>query len=84
MKKFVIAAVVAAFALPAAASEIEAQCEAYVAENGGDPSGCPCLADAAAANPSLAAALMKIETPADFDAASDATKAAIAACFPGA
>ncbi|MBB5517628.1 hypothetical protein [Amphiplicatus metriothermophilus] len=74
----------AAGVAPAFANEIAAQCEAYVAEHGGDSSGCPCLGEAAANDPALAAAISAIETPEDLDAADAATKEAIAACFPDA
>ncbi|MCB2112203.1 MAG: hypothetical protein R3C42_02040 [Parvularculaceae bacterium] len=66
----------------AAANEIADDCRAYVAENGGDASGCDCLGEAADADADLAAALSEIETPDDLEAADDATKEAIAACFP--
>lgn len=78
---------VAAFAIAsltaaAAANDVADQCRAYVAENGGDDSGCGCLGEAAAADAALADAISAIETPADLEAADDATKSAIAACFP--
>jgi len=73
---------VAGLVAPAAANETADQCRAYVAENGGDDSGCECLGAAAAADASLAAAISKIETPADLEAADQSTKEAIAACFP--
>jgi hypothetical protein len=73
---------VAGLVTPAAANETADQCRAYVAENGGDDSGCECLGAAAAAEPALGAAISKIETPADLEAADQSTKDAIAACFP--
>lgn len=76
--------VVAFVATPASANQSADQCRAYISENGGDPSGCDCLGDAAAADQTLADALSAIESPEDLDAASDDTKAAIAACFPSA
>lgn len=83
MKKLIVAAIVgAAFAAPAFANEVAEQCEAYIAENGGDASGCSCLGDAADADPSLADAIMAIATPADLEAADETTKEAIRACFP--
>jgi hypothetical protein len=87
MKTYALAA---AFALGLsgaafAKSEMESQCEAYVMEHGsGDTSGCSCLAAKASADPALDAALRLIETPGDLEAADDATKEKIAACFPGA
>lgn len=83
MKKLIVAVIAgAAFASPAFANEVAEQCEAYVAENGGDASGCACLGEAAEADASLAESIMAIATPADLDAADDATKEAIRACFP--
>ncbi|HNR78376.1 MAG TPA: hypothetical protein PKM48_14680 [Parvularculaceae bacterium] len=65
-----------------AANETADACRAYVAENGGDDTGCDCLGAAAEDDADLADALAAIETPDDLDAADDATKEAIAACFP--
>jgi hypothetical protein len=69
---------------PAYANETADACRGYVAENGGDASGCDCLGDAAASDATLADALAAIATPDDLDAADEATKAAIAACYPDA
>ena len=83
MKKLITALAVAGFALaPAFASELEAHCEAYVSENGGDPSGCSCLAETADAD--ATAELLAVASQADVDALSDDAKSAIAACFPDA
>lgn len=82
MKKLIVLAAVAALAGPALANPTADNCKAYVAQNGGDASGCDCLGAAADKNPSLAAALAKIASPADLEAADDATKDAIRACFP--
>ncbi|MEM9170582.1 MAG: hypothetical protein AAGC56_13135, partial [Pseudomonadota bacterium] len=80
--------IAALFALPVAAGtalasptaeEITAYCEAYAAENGTDASGCGCLGEAAAEDATLAEAIMAIASPADFEAADDATKAAVGA-----
>lgn len=68
----------------ALANESADQCRAYIQQNGGDDSGCDCLGAAADKDKTLAEALKKIATPADLDAADDATKAAIGACFPNA
>ena len=84
MKKILAAAFLAAFISPAFANDAEDGCRAYVAENGGDASGCSCLGEAADADPALADALAAIQEPADLEAADDATKEAIAACFPDA
>lgn len=82
MKLQLALALVAAGPLsPAFANETADHCRAYVAANGGDASGCDCLGKAAANDPALAAALAAIKTPADLDAADDATKAAIGACY---
>lgn len=68
------------------ANETAEACRAYMAANNpdADASGCDCLGEAAAENPELAAAVAAISTPADVEAADDATKAAIGACFPAA
>lgn len=73
-----------AFVGAAAANEIEDQCTAYAVEYDGDASGCACLGQAAESDDALAAAIALIETPEDVEAADDATKAAIAACWPSA
>ncbi len=83
MKKLIVAAIAgAAIAAPAYANEIAEQCEAYIAENGGDASGCACLGEAADGDAALAEAVLAISTPEDLDAADEATKEAIRACFP--
>lgn len=84
MKTVLIGALMAsaAFAAPAFANETEEGCKAYAEATGGDASGCGCLGEAADKDPALAAALAAITTPEELEAASDETKAAIAACFP--
>ncbi|MEZ5920884.1 MAG: hypothetical protein R3C60_05975 [Parvularculaceae bacterium] len=83
MKTAAVATIIALFAgAPAFANETADNCRAYVAENGGDDSGCACLGDAASDNSALADALAAIKTPDDLEATDDDTKAAIAACFP--
>lgn len=83
MKRFLVAALfVAGLITPASANDTADQCRAYVAQNGGDDSGCECLGAAADADALLAASISKIETPADLEATDQATKDAIAACFP--
>ncbi|MEL7488015.1 MAG: hypothetical protein AAGJ87_12460 [Pseudomonadota bacterium] len=83
MKRFAIAAVVSAsVASPAFAADVEEACKAYAAANDGDPSGCACLANKAAADASLAEAILAIKEPADLEAADEATLAAIGACYP--
>lgn len=85
MLKYLTAAFAFAMLIdPASANETADSCRAYVAENGGDASGCDCLGDAAAADADLAAALAAIEAPADLEAADQSTKDKIAACFPNA
>lgn len=85
MKKLMIAAIAATFiAAPAMANEAADGCREYVANNGGDDSGCDCLGDAADADAALADALLAIATPEDLEAADETTKEAIAACFPDA
>lgn len=81
MKKLIITVIVAGFAMaPAIASELEDYCLDYTAANAGDPSGCSCLADSA--DDSMAEELMSVESDADIEALSDASKEAIAACWP--
>ena len=83
MKKFILAAALAAFAAPALASDdVEGHCAAYIAANGGDSSGCGCLGEAAADDAALAEAILAIATPEDLAASDEATKEAIRACFP--
>lgn len=83
MLKILSAAALSAFFIAtASANDTADHCRAYVAENGGDASGCDCLGEAAAGDSALADALSEIESPADLEAADDSTKAAIAACFP--
>lgn len=84
LKPILAAALVLSSAAPAFANETAEACKSYVEENGGDASGCDCLGEAAASDADLAAALAAIEAPEDLEAADDATKAAIAACFPNA
>ncbi|MFN0022523.1 MAG: hypothetical protein ACKVS5_01330 [Parvularculaceae bacterium] len=84
MKPILVAALLTAVAAPAYANETADACRSYVEENGGDASGCDCLGAAAAEDADLAAALADITSPAALEAADDATKAAIAACFPDA
>ncbi len=81
MKKMIIAfAALGALTAPGYASDLQAHCEAYVAENGGDASGCACLADTADSD--AASELMAVASEADIEALSDSAKEAIAACFP--
>ncbi len=82
MKVLSAAAIAIAMAAPANANETADQCRAYVAENGGDDSGCDCLGDAAASDADFAAAIAEIQSPADLEAADQSTKEKIAACFP--
>lgn len=83
MKKTTIARFAAAMlASPAFASELQEHCEAYSAENGGDASGCACLAETADAD--ATAELLAVAGPEDVEALSDNAKSAIAACFPDA
>lgn len=84
LKPILAAALLVAAASPAFANETAEACKSYVEQNGGDPSGCDCLGEAAAGDADLAAALAEIETPEDLEAADEATKAAIAACYPDA
>lgn len=81
MKKFIAVLCVAGFAAsPAFADDLEAYCESYAAESGGDASGCACLAEAADAD--MTAELMEVSSDADIEGLSDAAKEAIASCWP--
>jgi hypothetical protein len=84
MRLSVFALAAAALAAPALAGDAEtvAQCELYVAQNGGDASGCPCLGEAAEKDAELADDLAAIDSPAALEAAPERAKAAIRACFP--
>ena len=83
MKKLLIAVAAAGFSLaPALASDLESYCVDYVSQNGGDTSGCSCLAETADAD--ATAELLQVQSDADVEALSDNAKAAIAACFPDA
>jgi hypothetical protein len=83
MKKLITALAAAGFAIaPAFASELEEHCEAYVTENGGDSSGCSCLAETADADATTE--LLAIASEADIEGLSDNAKSAIGACFPDA
>ena len=83
MKKLIAATVLAAcFAAPAMANETAENCKKYAAENGSSDAGCDCLGKLADETPGLAEKLAKIQTPEDFEAADDSTKAAVGTCFP--
>lgn len=84
MKKLIAALCVAGFAIsPAlAGDDLEAHCEAYAEANGGDASGCACLAETADAD--ATAELMEVQGPEDLEGLSASTAEAVAACFPDA
>lgn len=84
MKKFIAALCVAGFAVsPAlAGDDLEAYCESYMAETDGDASGCSCLAEASDAD--MTAELMEVASEEDLEGLSDASKEAIASCWPDA
>lgn len=83
MKKYLIGAIVAGLMTTSAgANGLEEYCVAYTTENGGDPSGCSCLAEAS--DDAMAEEMMAVESEADFELLSDASKEAIQACFPDA
>lgn len=71
-------------AAPATASQVEAMCEAYVAENGSDYAGCACLGEAAPDGSALASAILAIESQEDYEASDQSVKDAVAACDPNA
>ena len=81
MKRATLAGLIAGFAFsPAMAGDFEAFCVEYTTANGGDSSGCSCLAEAS--DDTMAAEMMAIESDSDIEALSDASKEAIASCFP--
>lgn len=83
MRKLIITALIAGFAVaPASAGNLEEYCVGYTTESGGDPSGCSCLAEAA--DDSMAEELMQVASDADLENLSDASKEAIASCWPDA
>ncbi|WP_425410533.1 hypothetical protein [Hyphococcus sp.] len=65
-----------------AESDLKAYCEGFTTQTGGDPSGCACLADSADA--AISDELMAVESEADLEMLSQASKDAIAACWPDA
>ncbi len=69
-------------ATPALANDLEAQCVAYANETNGDASGCSCLAKAA--DDGMAEELMAVQSEADIEGLSQASKDAIASCWSGA
>lgn len=81
-KLIVLSSVAALFAAPALANDAEAQCNAYIAEHGGDPSGCACIGEQAAADAAFAEAIAQIDSPEALEAADEATKEKIAVCYP--
>ncbi len=81
MKKLIIAAAAAGLMVaPSLAGDLEEYCVSYTTENGGDPSGCSCLADSA--DDAMSEELMGVQSEADVEGLSDASKEAIAACWP--
>ena len=83
MKKLLLAGFVSATMIaPAFAGDVEAQCTAYVEENGGDASGCSCLAESVAGNEALEAEVAAIDSEEALEAASDEVKGVLGACFP--
>ena len=83
-KLIALAAFAALVAAPAMANDAEDQCNAYVAENGGDASGCSCIGEQADADSAFAEALAAIDSPEALDAADEATKEKIRICYPDA
>ncbi|MBT8473323.1 MAG: hypothetical protein HKN14_09855 [Marinicaulis sp.] len=80
MKKLTVLALSASFmAAPAFAGDLEAYCLEVTAD-GGDPSGCACLAESA--DDAMTEELLAVEGEADMEGLSDASKGAIAACWP--
>jgi len=84
MKKLIIAALVAGFAITPvfAGDDLEGHCVAFNEETGGDASGCSCLADEADA--SMTEELLAVASEADLEGLSQGTKDAIGVCWPDA
>lgn len=83
MKKYsIFAAALYLAASPAAAEDLESKCVAFTTENGGDASGCACLA--AAAGGSVLEELMNVQSNEDMEMLSKPSKDAIAMCWPDA
>ncbi len=81
MKKLMTAVFAASFVLtPALAGDLEGYCVEYTTSSGGDPSGCACLAEQADA--SMTEELMAVASEADLENLSDASKEALATCWP--
>lgn len=80
--KLIVFSVFAFVASPAFANETADACRNYVAQNGGDASGCDCLGEAASKDADLAEAIARVRTPADLEALDESAKEAIRACFP--
>lgn len=66
----------------ALANELEDYCVSYTTETAGDPSGCSCLGETADA--AVADELLNLEPGTDIESLSEASKAAIASCWPDA
>lgn len=82
---FAAAAAVAFMIAPASASDINQLCIDTVTADGGDTSGCGCLADKAAGDADMTANLEMVAAMAAEERAdhmSESTAAAIAECFP--
>lgn len=77
----ILAAGFALFAAQDAGAQMEAACEAFKKENGGDVE-CGCLAEKAVADKDLMAALVAITGPEDLAEAPDVVEKAVAACTP--
>ena len=83
MKKFLISTAVAAFSISGAmaGADLQAHCEAVSAEmEDGDPSGCACLAETATGD--AKEELLAFQAGDDSEALSEASKEAIATCWP--
>lgn len=83
MKKLLFAASCAVMMTsPALADEaFISKCEAFQAEIGADPSGCSCMAEAAASE-GVADEFMSLETEADIENLSEDAQAVAASCYP--
>lgn len=82
---FAASAAVAFMTVPASATDINQLCIDTVTADGGDTSGCGCLAEKAAHDADMAANLEMVAAMAAEERAghmSEATAAAIAECFP--
>lgn len=80
MKKVLLAGLFAMSSVaPAFAGDVQAHCEAYQAEHGGE-ADCSCIAEKAAGDDALTAEILAISTPADLESAGEDATALAQSC----